>query len=115
MENTLLSTKFYSTLPPLRITQRPRLLESLNECLQPGCKLALVVAPAGYGKSTLVSSWLQQQSMPWSWLSLDEHDNQPQLFLSYLAAAAQKIAPDLEGNLLLQNQLEYVRDILRLQ
>ncbi len=55
---TLLQTKLYT--PPLRpnLIPRPRLLERLNQGLQQGCKLSLVCAPAGFGKTTLVAEWI---------------------------------------------------------
>ena len=56
--------------------------------------LTLVSAPAGYGKSTLVSCWLEACGIPYVWVSLDETDNDLCLFLSYLLAAVQNIFPD---------------------
>ena len=53
----------------------------------------LVTAPAGFGKSTLVSAWILKQSMPFTWLSLDKSDNETGQFLSYLVGALQKIDP----------------------
>jgi LuxR family maltose regulon positive regulatory protein len=73
---------------------RPRLNERLQVGLQR--KLTLVSAPAGSGKSTLISAWLQDISRPTAWLSLDEGDNDPIRFLSYLLAALQTLDPDLE-------------------
>jgi len=52
-----------------------------------------VTAPAGYGKSTLVSCWLESCDLPAAWLSLDETDNDFHLFLSYLLAAVQTVSP----------------------
>ena len=43
----------------------------------------LVSAPAGYGKSTLLSAWLEQLEFPSAWLSLDDKDNDPSRFLAY--------------------------------
>ena len=56
--------------------------------------LILVSAPAGYGKTTLVSCWLEACGIPCAWVSLDETDNDLCLFLSYLLAAIQNIFPD---------------------
>jgi LuxR family maltose regulon positive regulatory protein len=56
--------------------------------------LTLVSAPAGYGKSTLVSCWLEASDCRGAWLSLDENDNDLHLFLSYFVAAIQTIFPD---------------------
>jgi LuxR family transcriptional regulator, maltose regulon positive regulatory protein len=61
--------------------------------------LILVSAPAGYGKSTLVSTWLKETGIPSAWLSLDAGDNDPIRFLQYLLTAFQPIAPGVGGNL----------------
>ncbi|GHO87536.1 LuxR C-terminal-related transcriptional regulator [Dictyobacter formicarum] len=89
----ILTTKLY--LPRLRpnVVRRPRLLERLNEGLH--CKLTLISAPAGFGKTTLVSEWLAGGSRPTAWLSLDEGENDPVLFLTYLVAALQTIAANM--------------------
>ncbi len=70
---------------------RSLLLERLDQRRQR--PLTLVTAPAGYGKSTLVSSWLETCDLPAAWLSLDETDNDFHLFLSYLLAAVQTVSP----------------------
>ena len=54
----------------------------------------MVCAPAGYGKSTLVSQWLEEIDWPSAWLSLDTHDNDLRLFLAYFVAAVQTIFPE---------------------
>lgn len=88
----LLTTKFF--IPPNRseLVYRPRLVSKLNEGLQR--KLTLISAPAGFGKTTLVTHWLgtlsgetKQQPHQITWLSLDEGDNDPHRFMSYLIAA----------------------------
>ncbi len=89
METPLLQTKLY--IPPTRpeLVARPRLIERLNEGL---CrKLTLISAPAGFGKTTLVSDWIRQGEMPVAWLSLDHSDNAPEHFLTYFIAALQQI------------------------
>jgi LuxR family maltose regulon positive regulatory protein len=53
----------------------------------------LVSAPAGYGKTTLVTEWLNSAKRPFAWLSLDENDADPAQFLLYLVAALQGIDP----------------------
>ena len=75
---------------------RPRLLRRLDEGLQPGMRLVLVSAPAGYGKTTLVSNWLRESHVNAAWLSLDEGDNDPRCFLQYLGAALETIVPALQ-------------------
>ncbi|MFC1922254.1 integrase core domain-containing protein [Chloroflexota bacterium] len=73
------------------LVTRPQLIKQLNDGLNR--KLTLVCAPAGYGKTTLLSQWLADRLHPVSWLSLDENDNDPITFLSYFVAAVQTIFP----------------------
>src|SRR2546429_5703229 len=91
MPTPILATKLY--LPRLRpnVVSRPRLLERLNEGLHR--KLTLIAAPAGFGKTTLVSAWVAGCDRQVAWLSLDKGENDPALFLTYLVAALQTIAP----------------------
>jgi len=93
----LLTTKL--NIPPTRIelVTRPRLLEQLNMGNHPGCKLTLISAPAGFGKTTLVSEWVRklgqetpsakQAAYQIAWLSRDEADNNPVRFVTYIIAA----------------------------
>jgi len=90
----LLETKLY--VPRLRrgLVARPRLIERMGRGAE--SKLTLISAPAGFGKSTLVAEWLA--AAPTSgpsaaWLSLDQADNQPASFWTYLVAALQTAAP----------------------
>jgi LuxR family maltose regulon positive regulatory protein len=87
MVTPLLSTKLF--LPPPRpdLIPRPRLIERLNTGLQG--KLTLISAPAGFGKTTLLSHWIAGRDEPVAWLSLDSGDNDPNRFLSYIVAALQ--------------------------
>ncbi len=93
----LLQTKLY--IPSIRPNQiaRPRLSNLLNGSLDRA--LILVSAPAGYGKTTLVSSWLKEKRIPSAWLSLDGSDNDPVRFLQYLLAALVPFAPGIEDEL----------------
>src|SRR6266849_2904913 len=93
MPTPLLATKLY--IPRLRphVVSRPRLIERLNEGLQR--KLTLISAPAGFGKTTLVSEWVEGIERPTAWLSLDEGDNDPTRCLTYLVAALQTIAANI--------------------
>ncbi|HET9912356.1 MAG TPA: LuxR C-terminal-related transcriptional regulator [Anaerolineales bacterium] len=93
MATHILATKFFA--PPLHSgwILRQRLIEQLNTGSQR--KLTLVSAPAGYGKTTLISSWLHETNIPSSWLSLDEGDNDPIRFFQYFIGALQKIIPDI--------------------
>src|SRR5215467_13893909 len=86
----LLATKLY--LPPLRrkVVSRSRLFERLDAGLYG--KLTLISAPAGFGKTTLLSAWLARCERQAAWLSLDAGDNDPARFLTYLVAAVQTIS-----------------------
>ena len=55
--------------------------------------LVLVVAPAGYGKTTLLSQWADRDTRPFVWVSIDEHDNEPIAFLRHVAAALDGVSP----------------------
>ncbi len=76
----------------------PRLSERLNEGLHR--KLTLISAPAGFGKTTLVSDWLAGCARPATWLSLDQGDSDPTRFLTYLVVALQTIAPTIGAGVL---------------
>ena len=94
----LLRTKFF--VPPIRSKQiaRPRLSDLIHGGLDRA--LILVSAPAGYGKTTLVSSWLKETKIPYAWISLDGSDNDPIRFLQYLLAALVPITPSIEDDLI---------------
>jgi LuxR family maltose regulon positive regulatory protein len=93
MTPPVLATKLYIPSTRPKIVLRPRLIERLNEGLSR--KLILISAPAGFGKTTLLSEWLRDKSIASTWLSLDEGDSDPARFLIYLISALQKIAPKL--------------------
>lgn len=87
--NPILQTKlFVPRLQPGHVV-RPQLLQQVNEGLHR--KLTLISAPAGFGKTTLLSSWISTCKQPVAWLSLDDGDNDPARFLSYVIAALQTI------------------------
>jgi LuxR family maltose regulon positive regulatory protein len=90
---TLLMTKLYVPRPWPNLVERPRLIKRLDEGLRLGHRLILICAPAGFGKTTLISDWLQQikSRTPVAWLSLDESDNEVTRFLTYAIAALQQI------------------------
>ncbi len=85
MTAALLQTKLY--VPPLRpdLVSRPRLVERLSAGLDR--KLTVISGPAGFGKTTLVTEWLSRVDRPYTWLSLDQGDNDPARFAAYLIAA----------------------------
>jgi len=89
----LLTTKLYIPQINVDLVPRPRLYERLDEGLL--CKLTLVSASAGFGKSTLVASWLSKRGRPAAWLSLDQGDNDPARFWTYLITALQTIHQEM--------------------
>lgn len=98
MKTPLLQTKLYIPSPRRDFVSRPRLIERLNEGLHR--KLTLISAPAGFGKTTLISEWIDQAAASTSpykfgWLSLDEEDNDITRFFTYFSAALQKIDPKI--------------------
>src|SRR6476620_3094431 len=93
MSTPMLATKLYIPPPRPNVVSRPRLIERLNEGLHR--KLILISAPAGFGKTTLVSEWVAACEVPVAWLSLDDGDNDPTRFLTYLVAALRTIAPNI--------------------
>src|SRR5215208_1676425 len=98
MSTAILATKLYIPPPPPKVVSRPRLIERLNEGLQR--KLTLISAPAGFGKTTLVSEWLATCARPAAWLSLDEGDNDLTRFLTYFVTALQTIVPAIGQGML---------------
>src|SRR6266498_1165010 len=95
MAAPVLATKLYIPPPPPKVVVRTRLIERLNEGLSAGGKLTLISAPAGFGKTTLVSEWITGSDRQVAWLSLDEGDGEPVRFLTYLIAALQTVAPNI--------------------
>src|SRR6185295_14787094 len=93
MSTPLLATKLYIPPPRPNVVLRPRLSERLNQGLHR--KLTLISAPAGFGKTTLASTWVAGCGRPVAWLSLDEGDSDPTRFLTYLVAALRTIASNL--------------------
>jgi LuxR family maltose regulon positive regulatory protein len=87
----LLRTKLHRPRIPVDFVVRPRLVKILERGRS--TSLTLVSAPAGYGKSTLISSWLEQCNRPNAWLSLDEGDSDLAQFLNYFVAAVQELFP----------------------
>lgn len=88
MSNLILTKLHRPTLPPNRIP-RPYLIDRLNEGLQSGRRITLVSAPAGFGKTTCISEWVESLAIPVTWLSLDPADDDPGRFFTYLIAALQ--------------------------
>ena len=117
MSAPILATKLYIPPPRPKVVPRPRLIERLNEGLHR--KLTLIAAPAGFGKTMLVSEWVDNLRFTSddlrldpakegqivnrkseiknqiAWLSLDEGDNDPTRFLRYVVAALQTIEANM--------------------
>ncbi len=85
----MLLTKLH--IPPAgnNIVHRSELFEKLNTGLSR--KLILISAPAGFGKTTVVSDWIEQNKIPTAWFSIDKGDNDPVEFLNYIIAGIQSI------------------------
>ena len=94
---SLIQTKLQPPRVSSGLVERPILINRLNEGLDR--KLTLVVAPAGFGKTTLVADWLKQLERPLAWLALDRSENDLSLFLSYIVAAIQSCFPDSCANI----------------
>jgi len=92
----LIQTKLHRPLVPVDLVPRPQLTGWLDE--RRHRRLTLVSAPAGYGKSTLISSWLDFCNYPHTWLTLDEGDNDLSVFLKYFLEAIRIIFPDAANN-----------------
>src|SRR5437764_3378941 len=96
IQSQLLATKFYVPVTSATLISRPRLTTLLDESLkQP---LTLISAPAGFGKTTLLSAWSQSLAVGTPlvvWVSLDEEDNEPQLFWTNVLVALDQKQPEL--------------------
>ena len=101
----LLATKLFLPAALGALTPRPRLHALLDKALEH--PFTLVSAPAGFGKTTLLSTWARSLSVHNTgvcWLSLDEEDNDPYLFWTYVLSALQTQAPQHFASLLAQLQ-----------
>lgn len=100
MTAPILATKLYAPPPRPRLIFRPRLIEQLNEGLRSSHRLTLISAPAGFGKTTLISEWVSGCERPIAWLSLDEGDNDSTRFLTYFITALQSIAQNVGAEIM---------------
>jgi len=89
---SLMRTKLYRPRSASDVIPRIHLIERLHAAL--GGQITLVCAPAGFGKTTLLTQWMQTIDHPNAWLSLDEHDNELPVFLQSLVASLQTALPD---------------------
>lgn len=92
MPQTLMHAKLHKPHLDYSLVARPNLVQRIRAGAQAG--VTLVVAPAGYGKTTIVTQWAAEAELPVAWFAIDESDNDLVRFLSYLAAAIQTIFPD---------------------
>lgn len=93
MSLALLATKLYIPRPRPDAVSRDHLIMRLNAGLHH--RLSLISAPPGSGKTTLLSLWIATSTRPAAWLALDQADNDPARFLSYLVAALQTLRPTI--------------------
>ena len=87
----LFDSKLHPPVVRTAIVPRPALVERLIG--MPEGSVVSIVAPAGYGKSTLLAQWAERSAGRLAWLSLDERDNDPETLLAYLAAALDRVHP----------------------
>jgi LuxR family maltose regulon positive regulatory protein len=79
--------------PPRRrgTVNRPALVDRLIDSRT--VPMIAIVAPAGYGKTTLLSDWAERDGRPFAWVSVDEGDVDPVVFLSHIAIALDRVEP----------------------
>jgi len=94
MQSSLLLTKLKVPPPARHLLRRDRLVDALENGVT-GARLALVLAPAGYGKTTLLAGWANQTNLPVAWLTVDPDDNDPERFLRYLFTAWETCQPEI--------------------
>ncbi len=85
----LLATKLHVPQPPLQLVRRPHLVERLQQAVER--PLTLIAAPAGFGKTTLLSTWLEHASLPAAWISLEQDDDDLTRFWSYVFTALARV------------------------
>lgn len=98
LKSPIISTKLFRPPLILEVIHRPHLTARLDEGQQR--QLTLISAPAGFGKTTLVSEWIANSGRPVAWLSLDSEDNDLARFLIYLVSSLRTIPIDIGDNLL---------------
>lgn len=92
-----LATKIFLPPSPAGAVHRDRLYGALDACWHAGTRLLLLSAPPGYGKTTLLSVWVQQRGIDCAWASLEATDNDPARFFLLLLRALRPHLPALEG------------------
>lgn len=87
----ILATKLHPVRPRPQLVNRQHLVDRLTANSGAGRGLTVLSAPAGFGKTTLLSEWVAGQTRSVAWLSLDENDNDPERFIGYVLAALQTV------------------------
>jgi LuxR family maltose regulon positive regulatory protein len=98
MSGPLLETKLHVPRQRQGLVARPRLIDRLSSVAESA--LTLVSAPAGFGKTSLLADWLATDGRASAWLSLDQRDNDPALFWTYLVTALQTAVSGIGGSTL---------------
>ena len=101
MPAPLLATKFFIPRPRRGVVPRARLRQRVDSTRE--AKLTLVAAPAGFGKTTLLADWLAAvppDGAAVAWLSLDQSDDDPAAFWTYLITALQAVVPEIGSDAL---------------
>ena len=93
MSATILQTKLIIPLLHPNLVSRSRLTNQIETGVQFSHKLTLVAAPAGFGKTTVVSAWVHQNQRNVAWFSLDEGDNEVTVFWTYVIASIRTVLP----------------------
>ncbi|HEX6554804.1 MAG TPA: LuxR C-terminal-related transcriptional regulator [Ktedonobacteraceae bacterium] len=115
LADELLATKFFIPSSPHELVSRPRLSTLLDEGFQRS--LTVVSAPAGFGKTTLLSSWVQtlpKGAVSVAWVSLDEQDNDPVRFWLYVFTALDRLQPGMCADFVAYLQTEQALSIQHL-
>ena len=105
MSTSVLATKLFAPARRRQFVARPRLAEELATTLAAGHRLTLVSAPAGFGKTTVLSDWVahvvqRHAHAHVGWLSLDDGDNDLTRFLTHLVAALRSVALDQDSSIM---------------
>ncbi len=113
MKSTLIETQIH--IPPQadRVVPRHQLSNILNTNLL-STKLALITAPAGYGKSTFLAEWARASQFPAAWLSLSEAENNIELFFRYVYRALEQVQPKIresDAGILLEGNMPDIQQV----
>ena len=100
MSSILVKTKLFIPYLRTKLVERTRLLNKLSQGYKSHHRLLLINAPAGFGKTTLVRSWIETIQSPTAWFTIEPGDAHPRQFLNYLVAAVCQALPELEEALL---------------